>query len=95
MSAEITTTTKPRRATRRLVPGVEKRWQPLAQWCTENGWSRTKTYEWLNDGRLRAKKNGRLTIIDCEHANRVIAALPDYAPGNAVAIVKNQETTTK
>lgn len=44
---------------------------------------RTKFYEDLNAGRIKAKKNGRSTIVTADEAQRYINALPDYEPKKA------------
>lgn len=47
---------------------------------------RTKLYEDLNKGLLRAKKNGRRTIVLHEDAKEYAKSLPDYVPrANAAA----------
>jgi hypothetical protein len=44
---------------------------------TSGAVSRTRVFEDMRAGRLRAKKAGKRTIIEAEEARRYIAELPD------------------
>ena len=39
---------------------------PMSRWCAESGMGRSKAYEEISAGRLRAVKCGRLLLIDIE-----------------------------
>ena len=41
---------------------------------------KTKLYEAINEGRLRAKKNGGRTMILAEDFQEFLRTLPDYEP---------------
>jgi hypothetical protein len=45
--------------------------------------SRSEIYNAINEGRLRAKKYGRRTIITPDAWRDFLAALPDYSPREA------------
>ena len=47
--------------------------------------SRTKVYEAINAGALKAKKRGRSTVILTDDANAYLENLPDYKPAQAAA----------
>jgi hypothetical protein len=40
--------------------------------------SRTRTYEFLKYGKLKANKLGKQTLIDCESADVLLKELPQY-----------------
>jgi len=42
------------------------------------GKSHQTIYDWMNSGRLRAKKDGKSTIILAEWLREAIESLPDY-----------------
>jgi excisionase family DNA binding protein len=49
---------------------------PLPVWCAIAGIGRSKTYEMLADGTLRAIKVGGRLLIDIEHGLATFAAMP-------------------
>jgi hypothetical protein len=49
----------------------------LSDFCRRYGIGRTKAYEEINAGRLKAKKNGRSTIITDEDAQAWLRGLPE------------------
>ena len=49
---------------------------PLPVWCAIAGIGRSKTYEMLADGTLRAIKIGGRLLIDIEHGLATFAAMP-------------------
>jgi excisionase family DNA binding protein len=49
-----------------------------------SGIGRTKIYEALKAGQLRAHKSGKRTLIPAESARDFIARLPVYAPQSAI-----------
>lgn len=55
----------------------------VSQRAKEGPFGRNKLYQEMNEGRLRGKKAGRLTIITDEEWARYLATLPDYQPGQA------------
>ena len=50
----------------------------LEEFCKEKNIGRTKAYELINSGALRAKKIGRKTVIPRSSANEWQESLPDY-----------------
>jgi len=56
-----------------LIP----KWGKISTWCALTDWGRTKTYQAIADGVLRAKKFDKTTLIDIEHGLGVIESLPD------------------
>lgn len=52
----------------------------IAEWTHITGESRSATYEALRDGRLRAKKRGRRTVILRDDGIEYLKSLPDYVP---------------
>ena len=59
----------------------ERRWGSLEQLRQRYPWGKTRAYELLKDGKLRAKRLGGRTIWDFESADALIASLPDYGQG--------------
>ena len=49
------------------------------------GGCRTKIYDAINAGTLKAKKRGRSTVILVADANAYLENLPDYKPAQAAA----------
>lgn len=62
---------------------VRPKYSPIPVWLGISGLGRTKTYEMLGDGTLRAIKVGKRILIDVEHGLAVLAAMPaaDIRPG--------------
>ena len=56
---------------------ITPKYGKMSVWCALSGWGRTKSYEELASGVLRAKKFGKTTLIDIEHGLGVIESLPD------------------
>ena len=52
----------------------------LPEWGEVTGESRSYTYEAMRDGRLKAKKRGRRTIILRDDGIEYLKSLPDYEP---------------
>ena len=57
----------------------------LPDFCQRYRIGRTKTYEEINAGRLKARKAGRRTIIAEEDAEELIAAQPDHSAADSSA----------
>ncbi|RYD65973.1 MAG: DNA-binding protein [Verrucomicrobiaceae bacterium] len=55
----------------------------LPEWGEVTGESRSYTYEALRDGRLKAKKRGRRTIILRDDGISYLQSLPDYRPSSS------------
>lgn len=55
---------------------ITPRYAPIPEWGVLSGLGRTKTYELLGDGTLRAIKVGARLLIDVEHGLAVLAAMP-------------------
>lgn len=53
---------------------------PLPQFCQIAGIGRTKAYEEINAGRLKARKSGVRTIILAEDAEAWLNSLPALSP---------------
>ncbi len=51
-------------------------------WTALSGIGRTKTYELLGEGKLRAVKAGKRLLIDVEHGLAFMAALPAAVIGS-------------
>ena len=81
MQTESVTATEARN--RRERPAVRGRTsaKPLAysvdRFCEDSDTGRSKVYELIRTGRLRAKKFGSKTLILAEDANAFLANLPD------------------
>jgi hypothetical protein len=56
---------------------ITPKYGKVSTWCLISGWGRSKSYQALADGVLRAKKFGKTTLIDIDHGLNVIEALPD------------------
>jgi hypothetical protein len=54
---------------------------PLPTWFSISGLKRSKTYEELKKGNLRAKKCGKSILIDVAHGLEYINSLPDAQIG--------------
>jgi len=60
---------------------IRRRAYTIAQFSEAFGPGKTKIYEEINAGRLRAQKCGRRTIITAENAEAWLASLPEYSTG--------------
>jgi hypothetical protein len=60
----------------------------VAQFVASSGVGRSKTYELINSGKLRAKKFGRRTIILSDSAQALIDGLPDYLETGKLDVAK-------
>jgi hypothetical protein len=49
---------------------------PVPAWCDISGMTRSGTYEAIAAGHLHAVKQGRKTLIDCDHGLAWLRALP-------------------
>lgn len=52
------------------------KYAPLPKWGAISGLGRSKSYELLGDGKLRAIKVGRRLLIDVEHGLEYLATMP-------------------
>ena len=52
----------------------------IAEFCALTGIGRTKVYEEILAGRLKAKKAGSRTLITAESGKSWLDSLPDYKP---------------
>ena len=52
-------------------------WAPIDKWCAISGFGKTKTYEHLALGNLRAKKAGKRTLVHVPSGLAFIESLPD------------------
>lgn len=66
------TASQPSPETTKLTP----LFAPLPVWQTISGMSRSRTYELLAVGKLRAVKCGKRTLVDVEHGLAYIRSLP-------------------
>jgi hypothetical protein len=55
----------------------------LSDFCERYGVGRTKAYDEIKAGRLKARKNGRSTIISDDDAKAWLANLPRLVTGKA------------
>ena len=55
-----------------------KRFISIKGFCDAYGVGRTRTYDLLAAGKLKAVKNGQRTMIDIESAERWAASLPRF-----------------
>ena len=55
----------------------------IEEFARETGLGRTRIYEAIRQGRLRAKKNGNRTLILAEHGMEFLRSLPDAVPNSA------------
>lgn len=62
---------------------LSKRALSLSEFCSSYGIGRTRAYEELKAGRLRARKSGRRTIILQSDAENWLRELPTIQPGPA------------
>ena len=60
---------------------ARQRAMSLAEFCGSYGPSRTKTYEEIKSGRLRAVKCGKRTLITEDDAEAWLRSLPSAAVG--------------
>ncbi len=51
---------------------------PLREWCKANGFGITTGYKLLKEGKIKAHKVGKLTMITQEEAQKFISNLPEY-----------------
>jgi excisionase family DNA binding protein len=59
-----------------------RRAMSIAEFCGRYGPSRTTTYELIKQGRLRARKIGKRTIITEDDAEDFLRCLPTMVPDN-------------
>jgi hypothetical protein len=59
------------------LPVVTVEWAPIPLWCAISGFGRSKTYEYIARGRLRAKKLDNRTLIHVPSGLAFMASLPD------------------
>jgi hypothetical protein len=52
------------------------KYAPLPEWRAISGLGRSKSYELLGEGKLRAIKVGRRLLIDVEHGLEYLATMP-------------------
>ena len=62
---------------------ARQRAMSLAEFCDRYGPSRTKTYEEIKSGRLRAVKCGKRTLVTEDDAEAWLRSLPPVACGGA------------
>ena len=62
---------------------VSPKYATISTWRELTGQSRTSTYEALADGKLRAIKLGKRTLIDVEHGLAWLRSLPAAQIGKA------------
>ena len=62
-----------------------KRLLSIRSFCDAYGVGRTRTYDLIAAGKLRAVKNGPRTMIDVESAEAWAASLPRFKSGAAPA----------
>jgi excisionase family DNA binding protein len=55
----------------------------IDRFCEDTDTGRSKVYELIRTGRLRAKKFGSKTLILAEDADRFLASLPDMTAAEA------------
>jgi len=60
----------------RSVASITPKYGPIPVWCRLAGIGRSKTYEMLADGTLRAIKVGGRLLIDIDHGLATFAAMP-------------------
>jgi excisionase family DNA binding protein len=60
------------------------RWGKPKQAAEYSGWSEATVYNKLAAGLIRAKKDGRSTLIDFDTIDTHLSALPDYTPGRKI-----------
>ena len=58
-------------------------------WCKISGQTRTKTYQALADGHLKAVKNGRTTLVDVDAGLAWLRTLPTARFGSKKAASTN------
>lgn len=64
---------------------VRGRYGSLDEWCALSGLGKTRSYQLLRDGDLKAKKIGRRTLIDLDAGMAWLARQPDWTPTGPVA----------
>ncbi len=55
---------------------MDPKYATIQGWTALSGIGRTKTYEMLGEGKLRAVKAGKRVLIDVEHGLAFMKALP-------------------
>ena len=55
---------------------MDPKYATIQSWTALSGIGRTKTYEMIGEGKLRAVKAGRRVLIDVEHGLAFMKALP-------------------
>ena len=58
----------------------ERRGFRINEWCRTRSRSRRTAYRLLNEGKLKAKKDGRTTIITAESDKAWWDSLPEFTP---------------
>jgi hypothetical protein len=53
-----------------------KKYGTIPEWCADSGMGRTSTYAALGLGNIRARKNGKRTLIDYESGFAYLDSLP-------------------
>ncbi len=59
----------------------ERRWGSLEQLRQRYPLGRTRAYQLLNEGKLKAKRLGGRTVWDFASADQLFTSLPDYGQG--------------
>lgn len=67
---------------RSALPRGERKTMPVREALHRYGIGRTKLYELLGSGALKASKLGAKTLIDVECADSFFSALPDFVSGS-------------
>jgi hypothetical protein len=62
---------------------ARQRAMSLSEFCEDYNVGRTKAYEEINAGRLRARKCGKRTIVTADDAEEWLRWLPAIEPGAA------------
>ncbi len=57
-------------------PALDPKYRPPAWICASYGLSRSTLYRLLGEGRLRAVKVGRSTLVEVESADALFSSLP-------------------
>jgi hypothetical protein len=60
---------------------IPPRWGSLKELCQQYPFARTRAYELLHEGKLRAKKFGDRTVWDFSSADELFASLPNFKRG--------------
>jgi hypothetical protein len=60
----------------RTAPMIAKISYRIPEFCQATGLGRSAVYKFIQNGELRIRKAGRITIIDSDEAQRFVASLP-------------------